>query len=263
MPIRRNLAVAAAIVAALILQGCGGGRTSATEPGVSAALAERRAASIDDIRYTYALAIPADAAEPIDGEAAIHFTLTDTGAPLVIDFAPGDGHIHSVAANGRSVEIRAVDGHIVIPGSELEPGANSVGIAFRAGDGSLNRSPDFLYSLFVPARAHHAVPIFDQPDLKARFSLELTVPAGWQAVSNGAEAARRTAGDAVHIRYAETEPIPSYLFAFAAGRFEVETAVRGGREFRMLHRETDAAKVERNRGDVFDLHAAALDWLER
>ena len=31
----------------------------------------------------------------------------------------------------------------------------------------------------------------------------------------------------------------------------------------MLHRETDAAKVARNREAIFDLHASALDWLER
>ena len=31
----------------------------------------------------------------------------------------------------------------------------------------------------------------------------------------------------------------------------------------MLHRETDTAKVERNRDAIFDLHAGALEWLER
>ena len=31
----------------------------------------------------------------------------------------------------------------------------------------------------------------------------------------------------------------------------------------MVHRETDAQKVARNRDAIFDLHAAALDWLER
>ena len=55
----------------------------------------------------------------------------------------------------------------------------------------------------------------------------------------------------------------TYLFAFAAGRFQVEAAERNGRRFRMLHRETDAAKVARNRDAIFDLHASALDWLER
>ena len=30
----------------------------------------------------------------------------------------------------------------------------------------------------------------------------------------------------------------------------------------MFHRETDAAKVARNRDAIFDLHARALAWLE-
>ena len=37
---------------------------------------------------------------------------------------------------------------------------------------------------------------------------------------------------------------------------------RDGRALRMFHRETDAAKVARNRDAIFDLHASALAWLE-
>ena len=129
---------------------------------------------------------------------------------------------------------------------------------FVAGDEALNRNDEFLYTLFVPARARLAFPCFDQPDLKARYTLTLTVPAGWQAVSNGA-ALTRTAGERAAapttLAFAETQPLPTYLFAFAAGRFSVETAERDGREMRMFHRETDAAKVARNRDAIFDLHA--------
>ena len=63
-------------------------------------------------------------------------------------------------------------------------------------------------------------------------------------------------------RFEETEPIPTYLFAFAAGRFRVEEAERDGRTMRLFHRETDAAKVARNLDAIFDLHAVALAWLE-
>src|SRR4029077_7540345 len=62
--------------------------------------------------------------------------------------------------------------------------------------------------------------------------------------------------------FAETEPLPTYLVAFAAGKFQTETAQRGGRTFTMYHRETDAAKVARNRDALFDLHAKSLAWLE-
>ena len=107
------------------------------------------------------------------------------------------------------------------------------------------------------------VPCFDQPDLKARWTLALDVPSGWQVLANGAETAREESSGVVKVGFAETPPLPSYLFAFAAGKFSIETGERAGRTFRMFHRETDAAKVARNRDAIFDLHAASLAWLER
>jgi aminopeptidase N len=139
---------------------------------------------------------------------------------------------------------------------------NELAIEFTAGNDALNRNAEFLYSLFVPARAHLAFPCFDQPDLKARFSLTLDVPAEWEVVANGAELERQVQNDRVSISFVETEPLPTYLFAFAAGRFQIESAERDGRTFRMFHRETDSDKVTRNRDAIFDLHAQALSWLE-
>ena len=49
---------------------------------------------------------------------------------------------------------------------------------------SVNRNPDYLFTLFVPDRARTAFPLFDQPDLKARYQLTLSVPRGWLAMSN-------------------------------------------------------------------------------
>ena len=232
------------------------------EPGIAQTLAAARARAIRDLRYELAFDIPADIAAPIPARAVVHFTLGDDLDQLVLDFAPGADHLRSVSVNGRDSTYRAINGHIVIPADDLRAGANAVEIGFLAGEASLNRNAEFLYTLFVPARAHLAFPCFDQPDLKARFALALTTPGGWEAVTNGAEVSREITAGRVRTRYAETEPISTYLFAFAAGRFEVESADRAGRRFRMLHRETDTQKVARNRDKVFDLHAAALAWLE-
>ena len=98
--------------------------------------------------------------------------------------------------------------------------------------------------------------------MKARYTLSLDVPVGWEAVANGAASTIESDAQRTRVRFAETQPISTYLFAVVAGKFSVETASRNGREFRMLHRETDAAKVARNREAIFDLHAAALAWLE-
>src|SRR6185295_12569421 len=126
----------------------------------------------------------------------------------------------------------------------------------------LNRNDEFLYTLFVPARASLAMPCLDQLDLKARWTLALDIPSGWTAVANGAEVSRDTAARGVALKFAETEPLPTYLFAFAAGSFKIEVAQRNGCQLRMFHRETDAAKVARNRDAIFDLHARAISWLE-
>ncbi len=247
-----------------VMSGCGSADIDDTDPvpGISLELATRRARTIEDLRYDLSLDIPSEASEPISGRAALRFTLTETSGPLVLDFAPGGDFLTSVTTGGTPSRFRAANGHILIPTDELVHGENTVEIVFRAGDASLNRNPEFMYTLFVPARAHLAFPCFDQPDLKARYTLELEVPADWEAVANGPEISREPEGDRVRIRYSETQPIPTYLFAFAAGEFQVETAELGGRRYRMFHRETDAEKVERNRDVAFDLHASALGWLE-
>jgi aminopeptidase N len=64
------------------------------------------------------------------------------------------------------------------------------------------------------------------------------------------------------IRFERSDLISSYLFSFVAGEFETVTRNVGGRRMTMLHRETDAAKVARNLDEIFNLHAAALAWLE-
>ena len=234
------------------------------QAGVSRTLATARAERLSDVRYSLSLRVPIAREDPVTGTETITFMLSNADVPVVIDFAPDKaGRLTSVKAAGTALDAQAVNGHIVIPASALRAGANAIELAFQAGDTPLNRSSDFLYTIFVPARAHEAFPCFDQPDLKARWTLSLDVPDGWQTLANGAETRRDSSGGRTTVSFAETKPIPTYLFAFAAGKFFVETAERNGRTFRMFHRETDAAKVARNRDAIFDLHAAALQWLER
>ena len=234
------------------------------EPGVSQTLAETRARRISDVRYQLSLHIPASRQQPVTGSETIRFSLADDASPVVLDFAPDRaGRLESVRAGGHALEVQQVDGHIILPASALRKGGNEIELTFQAGDTPLNRSDDFLYTIFVPARAHEAFPCFDQPDLKARWTLSLDIPDGWQTLANGAESRRTASAGQTTVSFTETQPISTYLFAFAAGKFFVETGERNGRTFRMFHRETDAAKVARNKDAIFDLHAAALEWLER
>ena len=218
---------------------------------------------ISDVTYELALTIPEAQAVPIAGVTTIRFTLKDASAPLVLDFETDREHVKSVDANGRPAAFTYINGHIVIGPASLVTGTNALRIVFNAGDASLNRSADFMYTLFVPARARLAFPVFDQPDMKGRWTVTLDHPAKWLSAANGAEAERTVKGDRSVVRFAETQPLPTYLVAFICGDFKMETATRDGRTLRMLHRENDAAKVARNRDTIFDLHARALEFLEK
>ena len=250
------------VVAISILNSCSSGKL-ATDQGIPWELAEHRSETISNLRYHFALDVPVSRTETITGKSRISLSWNDNSAqPLVIDFLQAEQRVHGVSVNGASSTWQPVNDHIVIPAQSLRPGENTVDLKFDVGDEALNRREDFMYALFVPDRAHFSLPLFDQPNLKGRVTWEVTVPEQWKVIANGPESTSNTEAGRTHYSFLETQPMPSYLFAVAAGMFERETAVIDGRTFNMYHRETDAAKVARNSEEVFRLHAASVEWLE-
>lgn len=232
-------------------------------PGVSQALAEHRAATLSDLRYDVEFDIPEAKDSAVTGVVTAHFTLRDASEGLVLDFRAPATHVLAVELDGAETAYRLVPDHIVLPAEGLREGPHTVRVRFRSTDAALNRNEGFLYALFVPDRASTAFPVFEQPDLKARFTLRLRIPAAWKALGNGALVSRDSVSATSHLlTFAETQPVSTYLFAFAAGELQEERATRDGRIFTMYHRETDAAKLRRNAPAIFDLHAASLRWLE-
>jgi len=262
MTMQHTLVFALLSLLILLVVGCMFSRSSTPESGVSRTLAEQRSRTLSEIRYELTFTIPDSLQERIRGEETIRFNLSVNGQPFVIDFNAPPESVLSVQMQGKELAYEVTNGHIVIPRDSLQRGQNAISIEFLAGDSSLNRNADYLYTLFVPERASLVFPCFDQPNLKARFQLTLVVPVSWRAVANAAIEEHRMMGDRAAFRFAETKPISTYLFAFAAGEFKVETAERAGRQMNMFHRETDAEKVARNVQAIFDLHETALNWLE-
>ena len=232
-------------------------------PGVSRELARQRAETVSRLHYALDFVIPGQPDADIDGRAVIAFDLLDDTAALALDFTGGADRILGVLSIGEPADWRFEREHIVVPPATLTRGRNEVEIEFVAGSASLNRNPDYLYSLFVPDRARTAFPLFDQPDLKATFDLTLTVPSGWRALSNAA----------VGVRYAERlGHDPSFPAIRPDQPLCLRLRRRGirvghAREGRSLD---DHAAQGDGRGEsraqclkrIFDLHAAAIDWLE-
>ncbi|MEH6515328.1 MAG: M1 family aminopeptidase [Halioglobus sp.] len=251
------------LVAALVLTGAAGmAKAQEIVPGVSLELAEYRAAHLQNINYRLYFDVPADSVASIAAAANITFDLDAIDQPLQLDFRESPNSLKSLSANGIELGIQYQNEHIVLPPSALRIGSNTVQIEFEAGSSSLNRNPEFLYTLFVPDRARTTFPLFDQPNLKATFDLTLDVPVGWKALSNGAVASKAEAAGKTRYRFTRTDPISSYLFSFVAGEFETVSRTYEGGSMTLWHRETDGEKVTRNIDSIFDLHIAALAWME-
>ena len=249
-----------------------------TEKGVSQELAVLRAKEISNVAYRLKLSLPGDKKFLVPGKVVISFDYHPqaTSDSLFLDFQ-GRQLAPSCLVNGINrylIADKKVDGHLIdywhwhdehvaIPRSWLAEGKNTIEVEFFCGDSPLNRHDDYLYTLFVPDHARAAFPCFDQPDLKARFSLELTLPSDWKAISSGSilKDSLLDDGEKRMLTFAETKPLPTYLFSFTAGKFYEKTVERDGHTLSCLYRETDSAKVDQL-DEVMDEVALSLRWME-
>ncbi|HEY0995584.1 MAG TPA: alpha/beta fold hydrolase [Gemmatimonadaceae bacterium] len=243
-------------------------------PGVSHALATARAANIRKVRYDVRLnVVERDTAR---GHVTLRFTLGRRD-DVIVDFR--GPRLEALVVNGRAYGTREGGAlpagwyngaHLRIPASALRAGANEVQARFASriapAGASIIRYHDeadrseYLYTLLVPSDANALFPCFDQPDMKARLTLALTVRHGWSAIANGVTERAEPAGDsATTVYFRESEPLPTYLFAFAAGPWR--TLEGTTRPTPLLVRATRVQEVERD--SLQDQVASALDSFER
>jgi aminopeptidase N len=241
-----------------------------TTPGISLELARERAATLSGVRYE--LALDLTKRDSAAGSVRISFDRKSEAGDLVVDFRGPS--LAAVRANGAEVtDFAWENGHVRIPARWLRAGANTVDAEFTAriapAGSSIIRFDDatdgatYLYTLLVPSDAHQLFPSFDQPDLKARFRMRLTAPAEWTVIANGPlESAEAGAGGAKVWRFAETEPISTYLAAFAAGPWTSwEPADSSGVPMTLYGRASRRAEVDAE--EQLRANREAIVWLER
>lgn len=232
------------------------------ETGVSQTLAQFRKQSISQLAYTLKFDIPAQKSQPILATETISFQWRKNTAPIQLDFKEERTHLQAVSVNDTDIPIVFESEHLLISTDFLKAGANKISIRFIAGNLSLNRNDEYLYTLLVPDRARTVFPCFDQPDLKATFQVSLSIPAHWQAMTNALAQDSSTTGDRKTIHFQPSDLIPTYLFSFVAGSFTAVSRTPGERPMTLFHRETDTTKIRLSLNPIFNLHADALHFLE-
>src|SRR5713101_6891679 len=229
---------------------------AAAPEGVPRHLARSRASQISDLRYHLEFTLTAHA-PLVSGPEDLRFRLK-APAELLLDFR--EGNATHLIVNGKAVAAKIENGHIELDSSLLTTSENTVSMDFTAPVATAGKAitrfedkddnTEYLYTLFVPMDASMAFPCFDQPDLEGRFQLKLTAPEDWTVISNTAvESAAGVEGGQRHTVFAETRPISTYLFAFAAGPFRKVHDVPGMpglyvRQSKLKRAEEEAAEVQ-------------------
>lgn len=232
------------------------------ENGVSEELAHFRKKQISGLQYELSFEIPNQKEENINSHLNINLNLSDLSQPLLLDFKEKSSNIKSIEVNEKSIQIVHEKGHIVIASSDLISGKNTISISFIAGNLSLNRNDDFLYTLLVPDRASTLFPCFDQPDIKAKYKLSLSVPKDWSVLAGADVKEKVEKEDFTTYTFGESDKISTYLFSFVAGKFKSVTQ-KPGLEMTMLYRENNPEKIKTSTDTIFELHQQSLDFLEK
>ena len=120
------------------------------DKGVSIELAQYRKQQISAITYDLHFRIPNDIKEPIPSTLKVQFHLNAVDGDQYLDFNVATENLKSVQINGTDTPIDHQNEHIILTEDLLKTGKNEVQISFDAGETSLNRNKEFLYTLLVP-----------------------------------------------------------------------------------------------------------------
>lgn len=272
------------------------------ESGLSKELADLRSQCISNIKYELFFSIPKEKEKDINAHEKIFFTLKKEklNTDLILDFKCNPDQIKNISTNDKKIKPTIHNEHIIIPSEYINEGENIVHIDFIAGNTSLNRNEDYLYTLLVPDRARTLFPCFDQPNLKAIYQLELNIPKDWEAVSNAPITNSHLIYDTRNtikvlskiansrnnmsvscnsclvklnqkcntkrIIFKETEPLSTYLFSFVVGNFKKTSFTNKNtntkvKKIQIFHRETELEKISQLK-DIASEVFKSIAWLE-
>lgn len=137
--------------------------------------------------------------------------------------------VHSVTLNGVELDPTAVSDGVRIQLAQLAE-TNVLTVVSDApymntGEG-LHRFVDpvdgevYLYSQFEVPDSRRMFAVFEQPDLKATFTFNITAPAYWDVISNSPTPQPLTAGENATWNFEPTPVMSSYITALIAGPYQ-------------------------------------------
>ena len=195
----------------------------------------------------------------------IHFAATRPGASTFVDLLADS--ITEATLNGRPVDTTSYDPADGLVVSDLAADnvlvIDAVCAYTNTGEG-LHRFVDpvdkevYLYSQFETADAKRVYACFDQPDLKASFTVTVTAPSHWKVIANGGVAGidehdlRRT------WRFTTTARMSPYITALVAGPYHEVRRTHDGIDLGLFCRESLAGHLDAD--ELFTITEQGFDW---
>jgi aminopeptidase N len=168
-------------------------------------------------------------AEVFGSTSVIRFGCAEPGASSYVDLVAES--VRGITLNATPIDPATAwaDGRIALTGLAEQNELTIVADCRYSHDGTgLHRAVDpadqkvYTYTKFEPAYARTVYANFEQPDLKASFRISVVVPSHWNVISNEPLDEQAPAGDgSAAWRFLPTPRLPTYLFAIAAGEYEV------------------------------------------
>ena len=257
------------------------GAKMAGMPGTNLTRAEAtaRAALIDVTSYVVDLDLTR-AVEPgvttFGSTSTVTFTCSEPGAETWLDLV--DAEILGLTLNGETLDPAAVhaDGRITLSGLAAE---NTVRVEAactysHTGEG-LHHFVDpaddriYLYSQFEVPDARRVYACFEQPDLKAEFTFNVTAPAHWKVVSNAPSPTPTPVDEAAGTAlwaFPATKPMSTYITAIVAGEYyEVQDVYEGPHGTIPLGhycRQSLSEFLDRDREEIVTLTKQGFEFFE-
>jgi aminopeptidase N len=121
----------------------------------------------------------------------------------------------------------------------------------------------YLYGMNFMDAAPTVYACFDQPDLKAPYTLHVTAPADWVVVANAAAVEPATDGDVARWDFAATPPLSTYFVTLVAGPYHLIRDEHDGIPLGLSARASLAADLDRDAEDILAVTRASFDELHR
>jgi aminopeptidase N len=218
-------------------------------PFLSQVDAFARSARVSNVDYVLDFTLTGK--ETFAGTTTVTFDLKDADAPVTLDLK--DATVKSVSVNGKPVATRYNKWFVTLDAASLAKGRNTVVIDYERlhstnGEG-LHRMVDpadgrvYTYSHFEPVAAQQMFAVFDQPDLKASYTVSVTAPRDWHVVTTTRETKIDERGANRHWTFKTTKRLSPYNFSLHAGPYQVWEDNSGKYPMRLFARQSLAKLV--------------------